>query len=170
MLNTQFFDSSEDKCWELFQKFNKKKLHLSDVGRMQQYFDFDASGITSVGDKVGIELKKRNLVLLSGESLSVSGESRNGAFSAPSIFLEEVKLAELAVANWSQGFIPLYVNFLDNCVVVFNLLKMRHIGDERTRVQSKGYQNFELAKRFTLPLTDAWIYDVNNYTLIHKPQ
>lgn len=169
MLNTQFFDTSEDRCWDLFQNFNKAKLHLSEVGRTQQYYDFDASGLTSLNEKVGIELKKRNLVLLSGESLSVSGTSRNGTFRTDSIFLEEVKMAELAVANWSQGFIPIYINFLQNCIVVFNLLKMHKIGDERTRVESKGYNNFELAKRFKLPLEDGWIYNNTDYQLIYKP-
>jgi hypothetical protein len=172
MLDKKYFDDSENRCWELFQRFNDEKLHLSEVGRTEYCYDFDASGVTSLNEKVGIELKKRNLVLLSGDSsLSVSGESRNGTFRTDTIYLEEVKMAELAVAHWSQGFIPLYVNFLSNAVVVFNLLKMRHIGDERTKVHSHGYQSFEIAKRFTLPLSEAWIYNNDNiYTLIHKPQ
>lgn len=169
MLDKKYFDTSEEQCWNLFKKFNDEKLHLSEVGRTEYCYDFDASGKSSIGDKISIELKVRNLVLLTGESLSVSGESRNGCFQTDSIFLEVHKLAEMAAANWVESFIPIYVNFLSNAVVVFNLLKMKNIGDEKTRVESKGYKNFEICKRFTLPLSEAFIYSNDNYTLIHKP-
>lgn len=169
MLNTEYFDSSEQRCWELFEKFNEVKLRLEEVERTPQYSDVDASGKTLLGDKVIIELKSRNLNLLSGDGFTLSGESRNGIFTSTTVMVEEHKLVEMCCLNLTEHAIPLYVNFLNNCVIVYNLLKLKSLTSERTRVLSRGYNGFEIAKRWFMNLEDAFIYTNNDYQLLRKP-
>lgn len=163
MKDSQFFKRSEDAGWELLQQFNDK-LRLSNLGRTAEKSTFDASGVTNDGRKVAIEIKVRNMSLEGCDRLSGAG------FTADTMFIEAHKVASMAAAMWTDDYLPLYVNFINNGVVLYILSQSKGLREEDKlrKIKSNGYGQFEVCKRYLLPLTDAWIYD-DNYKLIRKP-
>lgn len=165
-MNVRYFAESEQKCIELFRAFNDGKLHLEHTGATPEKYDFDASGITKDGEKVSIELKRRNYHL--SDDLKLVRDDDGNSFDG--IFIESHKLLELWARYIAYGEITLYVNFLsDGKIALFNLGKITKFEKAKKKIQSKGYEGFEISTRVILSMDDAWIYD-DNCQLIHKPQ
>lgn len=157
----------ENEDYDLLQDFNKV-LNLIDLGRTPRNHYSDASGKTTDGKMMNIEIKRRNQNLL--PNLTISGET----YTASTIYIETHKAGSLYLDYTTNNLIPIYINFLnDGVVVLYNLLRLSKRPETVVKkIYSKLYQSYELSKREELLLQDAWIYkkDENNeYKLIYKP-
>lgn len=155
MKNTHFFQTSEQTCWNKLQKLNEKHHYfvtLDQTSNGEKPTHWDASGVTSDGRKVLIELKNRNAVLT--PTATVSGKN----FQADTILIEQGKVAVLLMEHNINGFTPLYINFLaDGNVLIYNLL---HLSGYKTlefgNVTNNGYGGVETnARRLGLYIKDA---------------
>lgn len=155
-MDKEYVMTSELEDYELLQDFNKV-LKLNELGRCPDKYTTDASGYTTDGRYINVELKKRNIDI--------------DTFST--IYIETHKVGDMLLDYVCEKKIPLYINFLsDGHVVVYNLAELKNRPKKvAKRIYSKLYEGFELAKREELRLDDAWIYQKNNdgYKLVHKP-
>lgn len=172
MANTDFFDENEKVDIEKLAAFNELTGLFDCISKAPEKHHTDASAFTT--NKFGetrcfnIELKNRNLNLLPDGR--ISGCTKNGKeFFDTTIFIEAHKVADMLLDE-IIGLEPLYINFLlDGHVVIYHLskLKKRPFKTGTMNIRSKGYNKFEIAKRQSLYLTDAVIYDKNG-NLIKK--
>lgn len=158
-MNKQFFENNENNGWKSLLEFNDK-LKLDKLGRTPTCHYYDASGYTSTGDYVAIEIKKRNQTYSNGLLSGLT--SNNTTYTADTIYIEAHKIASMLLDAKINGSVPLYVNFLnDDTVIVFNLLKLNKMPNRVSKkIYSKGYQRQENDSRFELPLTEAFIYKI----------
>ena len=163
----------EDEGFEKLEHFNKNFLKLENLTRTpKNYVTCDASGLTSIGESLNIEIKVRNQVLI--DNNTVSGlTTYNKPYTADTIFIEAHKSADLFLDYVVYKRAPIYINFLANdYVVVYNLFKMKKRPKVVTKkIYSKLYQQDEIQRRVELPLSEAFIYkrEGDNYILKYKP-
>lgn len=161
---------SETEDYILLKQFNRF-LNIQHLVQISGNEYADASGYTTDGRVVNVEIKKRNQTY---NNLSIEGTTKQGhPYTADTLYIESHKACDLLLDYLTSQKEPLYVNFLsNNVVVVYNLAKLKH-RPKRTlkKIWSDLYQGFELGKRQELRLEDAYIYKLenNHYTLIHKP-
>ena len=170
-MNQDFANSMEDTDFQLLQDFNKKVLKLEELGRTAHKHYTDASGITTDGRSLNIELKYR---VMNYDNLAISASTTQGnSYTADTLYIEAHKCGDLLLDYICNKQIPLYINFLsDDTVILYNLTTLKNRPKKVTKkIYSKLYQGFELAEREELKLDDAWIYkkENNKYKLIHKP-
>lgn len=169
-MNKEFTLKKENEDYLLLEQFNDY-LNLKELGRCLEKHTTDASGYTTDGRFLNIELKKRNQTLIDNNVLS--GLTTDGKpYTASTIYIEAHKAGDMLIDYICEDKIPLYINFLNGYVVVFNLAQLKHRPNKvAKRIYSKLYEGFELAKREELRLEDAWIYKKENnaYKLIYKP-
>ena len=174
--NENFANSQEKRNIELLNDFNNF-LNLQCLEKCPKGHYVDASGVTKNNQFLNFELKIRNQTLKQKEdgTLYVIGvsEKTNKPYSADTLFIEAHKSSSLFLDYVMLDYLPMYINFLnDDVVVVYNLLKLnKRYEKEHHRIWSELYQSFEIADRELLALEDAFIYKkVNNeYKLIYKP-
>lgn len=160
----------EDEGWEKLESFNTL-LQLRELGRTpRNYPNGDASGYTSVGDYVNIEIKVRDFNYEDG---ILSGETSEGkTYTADTLFIETHKCGDMLLDYVVEGKIPLYVNFIGDYAFVYNLSRLKKRPKQVTKkIWSKLYQGFELSKRQELPISEAYIYKLieNKWFMIKKP-
>lgn len=170
-MNKEYANENEKTDFELLAQFNYY-LKLIELGKCPEKWHSDASGYTTDGRYINIELKQRNQVLL--KNMTVSGCTEDGKpYTCKTIYAEAHKCGDMLLDYVCEQKEPLYINFLLNDVVlVFNLARLKHRPDKvGKRIYSKLYQGFELAKREELRIEDAFIYKMENneYKLIYKP-
>lgn len=143
-------------------KLKLKNLKQTDVGHY-----CDATGEYN-NKQINIELKSRNQnLIINNNKLQIKGVEKD--YVDNTLFIESHKIADLLVDFIVNKSVPLYVNFLNNCTIVFNLSKLTHKPIKKhIRAFSKWKESFEIQDRLALYLYDAYIYDVNN-KLIYKP-
>lgn len=173
-MNRQFGWDNEDEGYAKLEHFNEHFLNLQGLTRMpKNYPRCDASGITTDGTDVNVEIKVRNQILL--DTNTVSGVSQyNHPYTANTIFIEAHKAADLLIDYIVDGNEPIYVNFIGEHVVVFNLRKLKRKPSRETNkdIYSKLYEGKDKGVRYGLPLEDAFIYrktENNSYILVRKP-
>lgn len=169
-MNTNYALETEKNDYLLLEDFNKV-LKLNDLGQTPEKHTTDASGYTTDGRHINIELKSRNQTL---SGLTVIGTSSNTGkqYTASTIYIEAHKAGDLLLDYVVEKKIPLYINFLNGYVVLYNLSQLKHRPTKvAKRIWSELYQGFELAKREELRIEDAWIYkkENNEYKLVHRP-
>lgn len=166
-MNKNYFNSSEDKCYEKLQDFNQY-LRILELGRMEEKSPIDASGLTSMGYIVSMELKNRNQNLIRDKenNFLVSGTT----YIEDTMMIETHKLASLLLEHTVEHRIPLYINFLnDNVVIVHNPTRLKEKPRfEQKKIKSKGYEKIEVGVRMFLSLKDAYIYQKDNNGTWHK--
>lgn len=172
-MDRNFAYGMEDKGYAKLEHFNHHFLHLQELTRMPKNTPSgDASGITTDGTEINIEIKVRNQTLIDKSTLS-GLTSQDKPYTASTIYIEAHKAGDMFLDYFSLGREPIYVNFLDNdYVVVYNLGKLKTRPKRvQKKIWSKLYQNWENQIREELPLNEAFIYkwDGNNYILITKP-
>lgn len=163
----EYFDEKENEDYNKLIEFNKK-AHIFEYIKPSEYKHYsDATGYSA--DRIfNIELKNRNQVLL--KDGKISGCTQNGKpYIDEDIFIEDHKAADLLMDYIAYGLEPLYINFLNNCVLIFNLSKLsvrpkKHLN---LKITSKGYRRMEFGNRQGLYLKDAAIYD-KEYNLIKR--
>lgn len=171
-MNRNYAYNEEDKGFEQLTEFNNV-LKLIDLGRTPKDHTSDASGYTTDGRYLNIEIKRRNQILT--PDLKISATTRfNKEYTGDTIYIETHKVGDLLLDYVCFGYIPIYINFLsDGNVVVFNLSTLKSRPKKTVKkIYSELYQSFELSKRQELPLSEAFIYkkDENNvYKLIYRP-
>lgn len=77
------------------------------------------------------------------------------------IMIEDYKYLELMLEYQFSGLEPLYINFLNDAVVIFNLNKLKNKPKQKVLdIQSNGYDKLQkLERRYYLDINDAVIYD-----------
>lgn len=171
---SEYINEMESVDYECLKHFNSK-LNLTELGQTRDKYFCDASGYTSVGDYVSVEIKKRNQQLMwdSDNGFYIIGYSHSGnKYSGTTLYIDEHKMTDLLLDYTVNKHIPLYVNFLDNdFVVVYNLNKLEsHPNGIDCVIYSKGLQKYQRKVRMELPLRDAYIYqrEGDKYNLIKK--
>ena len=143
----EYFNKSEDICSEKIQTFNNKYHLFNEIGELKRKSSIDWTGITCTGKYANIELKNRNY--------------SSNYFQT--IYIESHKWAKLKIqAEWDEQE-PLYVNFMnDGVVLLFNLNKLKHkpVFSEIKQIKSNGYGGFEISSRIELDVKDAWRYNL----------
>lgn len=173
-MDKNYFDINERKDYSLLEAFNDKTNVFDKLAQapVKYYIDASAHTLTKLGEEriFSIELKNRNQVLL--DDLTVSGTTSDGKpYTASTIYIESHKVADLLLDYLYYHQDPLYVNFLmDGTVMVHNLARLseRPKYSKEKKIKSKGYEQFEMAKRLELKIEDAAIY--KDGKLIHKPK
>lgn len=151
-MNKEYFNINERDGFQLLTEFNIKHKWFTSLDKLPPKSHCDASGITKDGRKVIIEIKKRNLTLLDNHILSGNN------FTADTIYIESHKIADMLL-DTIDGYIPIYVNFLNNCEIIYVVNQLKHRPKSiTTSIKSNGYEMFELGKRQMLSLDDAIIY------------
>lgn len=152
------FDHQEDHDFQALLDLNSSKHWFEHLDRLPPKSHADASGTTRDGRKVIIELKSRNMSLTDDNSHLIANTRDGGQCVVETVYIEGHKIASLMLDSL-DGFTPLYINFLTNGTVIFNLSKLKRRPREEVmrNVYSKGYMNWEEAKRQGLWIDDAAI-------------
>lgn len=142
MYNPTYHEASEGIDDELFTDFvNHTKLFKS-VKRNRQFSDIDYIGVDLKGRDCSIELKKRNIA----------------SAKYPTTYIEAEKAWKLVNRYEQFGYQPLYINFYNDCVLIFDLKKYRPDIDfvyKKLTIFNKGYDEKQKVWRVELPNTDA---------------
>lgn len=151
-----YFEVNERNDWKLLVDFNNHTHIFKELGQTPTYYHSDASGITQDGRTVSIELKKRNVVLTKSGSFSAA------TFKDDTLYIESHKMADLLLDK-IDGYTPLYINFLDNnVVIVYNLIKLTvRPKTVKKIIKSNGYKMMEMGFRQGLSIKDAAIWKDN---------
>lgn len=154
MKKQKYFDGYERTDYEKLVSFNNERKFFNELGQTPSGHVYDASGLTNDGRLVAIELKSRNAVLTKEKTLS----GRN--FNDSTVYIEDEKVAGLAMANFVTGAIPLYINFLlDGTTLIWNLTKLKRMPKRiPTVIRNMGYQSVEKCYREGLYIEDSKIY------------
>lgn len=148
-MNTEYAITNEENDFNLLLQFNQK-LKLKELGRTPQKYPTDASGYTQDNKYVELELKRRFINIDAFDTL----------------FIEPYKLQCMTM---DKKMIPLYVNFLDNdIIVIFNLSKIKNPKKTQHNIPSKLYERIKQSNRYELPIKQAWIYKKENNTYVIK--
>lgn len=164
-MNKNYFDTNESNDMKLLYDFNLHTNLFSGLNPSEysHFSDATAYTISRLGEerKFNIEIKKRNAVLLK------SGKVSGATFVDDNIIIESHKACDLLLDN-INGYEPLYINFLDNnVVVIYNLNKLSIRPQSMKKfIKSNGYQGFEIASRQGLNIKDAAIY--KDYKLVKR--
>lgn len=152
------FNSQEDHDFQALLDLNSSKHWFEHIDRLPPKSHADASGTTVDGRKVIIELKSRNMTICDDKCHLIANTRDGGQCIVETIFIEGHKIASLLL-DQLEGFTPLYINFLNNGTVIYNLSKLKRRPREEVmrNVYSKGYMNWEQAKRQGLWIEDAAI-------------
>ena len=164
-MDKNYFDTNESNDMKLLYDFNLHTNLFSGLNPSEysHFSDATAYTISRLGEerKFNIEIKKRNAVLLK------SGKVSGATFVDDNIIIESHKACDLLFDN-INGYEPLYINFLDNnVVVIYNLNKLSIRPQSMKKfIKSNGYQGFEIASRQGLNIKDAAIY--KDYQLVKR--
>lgn len=170
-MDRKYAFDKEDEGFDKLTQFNEAVLHINEFGKCPKNYRTDASGYTNTMERVNIEIKDRDLNLT--EEYKLSGECKSGTYMVDDCFIESHKAADMLFDYICDGIIPLYINFTANdYVIVHNLTKLKHRPDTVVKkIYSNLYGGFELGKRQSLMLSDAWIWKRTNneYQLMKRP-
>lgn len=164
-MDKNYFDTNESNDMKLLYDFNLHTNLFSGLNPSEysHFSDATAYTISRLGEerKFNIEIKKRNAVLLK------SGKVSGATFVDDNIIIESHKACDL-LFDIINGYEPLYINFLDNnVVVIYNLNKLSIRPQSMKKfIKSNGYQGFEIASRQGLNIKDAAIY--KDYKLVKR--
>ena len=85
-------------------------------------------------------------------------------------YIEQHKVCSMLLDYVVYGYEPIYINFLRNGIVVYNLARLKHRPVQtHQKIRSKGYGKMEIGTREDLSLKDATIYDTN-YKIVKMPE
>lgn len=163
-MDKEFFEKNEENDFKYLESLNEF-LKLEELGQTPQKHHFDASGVTTTGDYIAMELKLR-------EATYNKGEIVGKKFKDTTLVIDAHKFSTMLLEYTVNNRIPLYINFLDNgeTAIVFNLAKLKNVPFSRriNTIYSKGYQELETGYRFFLPLKEAFIYKKTNERWIRE--
>lgn len=172
-MNKEYFDEKENCCYNKLKDFNSNKLHLSILGETPKKHWTDASGYTAASRYLNFELKDRNQEIRQKENgeYYIHGWTEQGKeYDCDGIYIEQHKVCSMMLDYIVYGYEPIYVNFLKNGVIVYNLAKLKNRPEPfKQKIHSKGYGKMEIGTRENLNIKDATIYDLN-YNILKLPE
>lgn len=142
-MNNEYFNNQEKNDLQLFYEFNYEHKLFTSITPASAKCQYDAIA-THKNRKFAVELKKRYITLSKYKT----------------IMIEDYKYLELMLEAKYNGLEPLYVNFLYDGVVIFNLNKLKDKPrfTEHT-IKSEGYETLQAKeRRYHLPIEDGIIY------------
>lgn len=170
-MNQQYFDENENICYSKLIDFNKHTGCFNKIERQEWKSAVDALATGKNGKEYAIELKWReNYDLIKKDYQNFYIQNDKG-FTDNTLFIESHKLCALLLEKIYSNRNPLYMNFFRNgYATVHNVstLKNKPDFDKEKTIKSKGYQAYEISKRYLLPITDSVIYN-NKYDIINTP-
>lgn len=155
-MNENYFKENEKNDLQLLYEFNEKYKLFDAIVPAKEKEQYDA--IAWHGTRTfAVELKHRLIKL--------------GKYKT--LFIESYKYLELKLEYEFNGMEGLYINFLHDAVVIFNINKIKHKPNFTIHnIKSDGYEVNQLQeRRYHLDFRDAVIYKKENdtYKLIQKP-
>lgn len=142
-MNEQYFKTNEKTDIQLLYEFNEEHKFFDSITPTKEKEQFDAIAWHKTRT-FAIELKHRFIPISRYKTL----------------FIEDYKLAALMLEYIINKREPLYINFLHDAIVIFNLNKLS-IKPKMTikDIKSEGYEHIQKQeRRFELNLKDAVIY------------
>lgn len=167
-MDKNYFDSNEDICYDKLIAFNKDKHYFTQVERQEEKAPIDVMATGRNNSTYAIELKYREKYDLHKKH-NYYIENDKG-FTGDTVFLESHKAAALLFDYLYDQRTPLYINFWRNGYItvhdIANLQKKPELS-KQMNIKSKGYEKFEISKRYLLPVDDCTIYD-DQYKIIER--
>lgn len=142
-MNEQYFKTNEKTDLQLLYEFNEHYKLFDSITPAKEKEQFDAIAWHKTRT-FAVELKHRFIPISRYKTL----------------FIEDYKLAALMLEYIINKREPLYINFLHDAIVIFNLNKLS-IKPKMTikDIKSEGYEHIQKQeRRFELNLKDAVIY------------
>jgi hypothetical protein len=142
-MNEQYFKTNEKTDIQLLYEFNEEHKFFDAITPTKEKEQFDAIAWHKTRT-FAVELKHRFIPISRYKTL----------------FIEDYKLAALMLEYIINKREPLYINFLHDAIVIFNLNKLS-IKPKMTikDIKSEGYEHIQKQeRRFELNLKDAVIY------------
>jgi hypothetical protein len=142
-MNEQYFKINEKTDIQLLYEFNEEHKFFDSITPTKEKEQFDAIAWHKTRT-FAVELKHRFIPISRYKTL----------------FIEDYKLAALMLEYIINKREPLYINFLHDAIVIFNLNKLS-IKPKMTikDIKSEGYEHIQKQeRRFELNLKDAVIY------------
>lgn len=143
-MNKEYFNQSEQNDLQLLYEFNYEHKLFTSIIPASAKTQYDAIA-THKNRKFAVELKKRYIPLNKYKT----------------IMIESYKYLELLLEAKYNGLEPLYVCFLYDAVVVFNLNKLKTKPNFRihNNIKSQGYEVNQLQeRRYMLPIEEGVVY------------
>lgn len=159
-MDKKYFEYYEGLGWDMLHTFNHKRRIFNKLIKSKEKESYDASGSTH--DRTfHIEIKVRTGMTLTEDNVLEAKTANGTAYTADTLYIESHKATDLLFDYIYTKDDPIYINFLSNCVVLFNLARLsgRPKKSDTKNIKSNGYQGFEMAKRQELKLYDAVIFD-----------
>ena len=154
-MNKTYFQTNETNDLQLLYELNEHEHWFDSIHPTKEKSQIDAIA-KHKNRRFGIELKRRYVQLKTYKT----------------IMIEPYKYLELIFEYIFNGLEPLYINFLHDAVVIFNLNKIKHKPNFTVHnIKSQGYEVMQCSeRRYHLDLRDAVIYkkENNEYKLIQK--
>lgn len=166
-MDNNYFNENEEKDFLQLQEFNNQTNLFSELTQTPKKHYVDVSGKTRDGRNVIIELKKRNLNLIKNDEdkLVISGKSGSDkVFFDDNILLSNHKGLDMLFDAICNQEVPLYITFLNNCILIHDLLHLKHRPKRYANVKSYsgGYQKYEYDSKQGLYVDDAIIYKITS--------
>lgn len=142
-MNKNYFNENEANDLQLLYEFSDDYKLFDSITPTKEKAQYDAVAIRGKR-KFAVELKKRYITLTKYKT----------------IMIEDYKYLELMLEAKYNNLEPLYINFLYDAVVVFNLNKLKHKPrfTEHT-IKSEGYETLQAKeRRYHLPIEEGVIY------------
>lgn len=142
-MNKEYFNQSEQNDLQLLYEFNYEHKLFDSIIPASAKCQYDAIA-THKNRKFAVELKKRYITLSKYKT----------------IMIEDYKYLELMLEAKYNNLEPLYINFLYDAVVVFNLDKLKNKPrfTEHT-IKSEGYETLQAKeRRYHLPIEEGVVY------------
>lgn len=146
-MNKNYFNQSEANGLQLLYEFSDDYKLFDSITPTKEKAQYDAVAIRGKR-KFAVELKKRYIPLNKYKT----------------IMIESYKYLELLLEAKYNGLEPLYVCFLYDAVVVFNLDKLKNKPNFRIHntIKSQGYEVNQLQeRRYMLPIEEGVVYKLN---------
>lgn len=143
-MDKNYFDNQEKNDLHMFYEFNYEHKLFTSITPTSAKCQYDAIA-THKNRKFAVELKKRYIPLNKYKT----------------IMIESYKYLELMLEAKYNGLEPLYVCFLYDAVVIFNLNKLKTKPNFRIHntIKSQGYEVNQLQeRRYMLPIEEGVIY------------
>lgn len=146
MYNPTYHEASEEIDDELFQQFCEDTKYFKDISRNRKYSDIDYTCTDIKGRKCSVELKRRDCSIEQYDT----------------IYIECSKFWKLIERFNQFRYIPLYLNFMTNGALMFNLIQWNSdptkIKLKKTKINNKGYEEQQYTYRYELPIEEAIMF------------
>lgn len=140
MYDAAYHEDAERLDDELFQEFVEGTNLFASIKRNRQYSDIDYIGTDLKGRKCSIELKYRNCTIEQYKH----------------IYIECSKFWKLLEKYLQFDCQPLYLNFMKNGVILFDLKQWekepQQLELRRIKINNKGYHENQDTYRYLLPI------------------